>query len=213
MIGSSNLVFSTMTAECCSGHKPVHCCLPSGHRQPIFLALAAPSHAQLQHTLGGLRVCTCVSAWGVQIAPAPPLPDCCEAETSLALIWPLLGLVAAVLWAGHLCLCRLYWQSWARAEHWDPGRLCPNCVAPSPEHPGGRWALCSALAAAWRLQHLPRFPSGRWIFPVPWLSVCLSLCSAPGSPPVPAMPHVLPCSTQSIWQFPWWQAAQEPELE
>lgn len=64
MLGSSNLVFSTMTAERSSGHKPVHCCLPSGHRQPIFLALAVPRHARLQHTLGGLCLCTCVSARG-----------------------------------------------------------------------------------------------------------------------------------------------------
>lgn len=73
--------------------------------------------------------------------------------------------------------------------------------------------LCSALAAARRLRDVPRFPSGRWIFPVPRLGVCPPLCSAPGSPAVPAVPRALPCSTRSIWQFPQWQAAQEPELE
>lgn len=84
--------------------------------------------------------------------------------------------------------------------------------APSPRGQMGS-ALCSTPAAVQCPRHLPCFPSGQWIFPVPRLSLCLPLCSALGSPPVPAVPRVLPCSTQSIQQFPWWQAAQEPELE
>lgn len=214
MIGSSTLVFSTKTAEHHSGHKPVHCCLPPGHRQPIFLPFAAPSHAQLQHTLGGFHLCTCVSARRAQIGTAGtdcPSSSSSRLRRSRDQPWPLLGLVAAVLWAGHLCLYRLYRQSWARAQRWDPGRLCPNCVTPSSRGGDG---LCSLLCAGCCVAPpgsalLP----GRWIFPVPRLSVCRPLCSALGSPPVPTVPCVLPRSTRSIQQFPWWQAAQETELE